>query len=621
MMALIGLTLAATAAFGPMRPGAEPSQTGEVVTVALASSPGSADFRISLRGDAQLQAFQLDQPNRLVLDLNGAKLASRTALYDGVNRGGVTNIRASQFKPGVVRIVLDLDSPKKYSVARTDGTITVSIETDRVFAAWTPTGDTGDTRTLVRAATVRPSNDDDDAPLTTRTTTMAAQARVQTVADVEPEADPAQAELRRVIGVAPSATAAEPRITVTFDKTPIADVVASFASFSGRSIILGKGIAGDVSAEIKNQPWPQALQALLSSQGLTAAELPGGIIRVDAPAVLASLDSTEPLETTIKRINYANAGSLARTVESIVTPKRGRVIADTASNALIITDTKSKLASVVEFVNGLDVRTPQLSLQAKIIFVDRTDIEQLGVKYDLGGSNTYFNSLVNRGIAGNVNQADASPYRVGLGGSQVAAIGNGNSSISSSALSLIFTTAIGGFSLSSFLEGLSQQQLSDVQAEPIISTLDNQKADILVGQEVPLRVIDASSIGTTTVRATVQFREVGIRLTVTPHVTNNRQILMNLYTERSAIRTLAAADLGFTIDKQKTTNQLLVSDGETAVIGGLTVTTVTKNRSGIPILSNLPLIGGLFGYSTSQEQRQDLIVLITPRIIDEGGTN
>jgi type IV pilus assembly protein PilQ len=103
-------------------------------------------------------------------------------------------------------------------------------------------------------------------------------------------------------------------------------------------------------------------------------------------------------------------------------------------------------------------------------------------------------------------------------------------------------------------------------------------------------------------------------------VTNNRQVLMQLHTERSAIQPLAAADLGFIFQKQKADNQLLVEDGETAVIGGLTVTQVNKVRSGIPLLSNLPIVGRLFSFNSDTENRRDLIILVTPRITDDGAS-
>jgi len=307
-------------------------------------------------------------------------------------------------------------------------------------------------------------------------------------------------------------------------------------------------------------------------------------------------------------------------VESVLTKDRGRVAAASSSNALIITDTHSRLPGVADFVRGLDTRTAQVSIQAKIIFVDRRNLEQLGVKYDLGGQNQFFNKLVQRSD-GTGGFFDEESNIINLGGNSLSAIANADASIAGSALDLVFSTAIGGFSLTSFLSALERVELSDVQAEPLITTLDNQKADILVGDEIPLRVVDASSqSGGGAARSTVQFKETGIRLTVTPHVTNNRQILMQLETERSNVVPLAAADLGFSIQKQKATNQLLVNDGETSVIGGLTVTSVTRSRSGIPLLSGLPLVGKLFSFSKTEENRRDLIILVTPRIIDDGVT-
>jgi type IV pilus assembly protein PilQ len=374
-----------------------------------------------------------------------------------------------------------------------------------------------------------------------------------------------------------------------------------------------------VNAEIRNQPWPQAFQAILASQGLSAQEMPGGIIRVDAPAALAVLDSLEPLETSVVRINYAKAKDLTKSIEGSLTKGRGKVIADENSNSLIITDTRTRLPNLTDFVRGLDIRTPQVSIKAKIVFVDRTDIEQLGLKYDLGSNNQFFNTLVQR-----VNPVTGTNYAkdvniVDLGGNSVSAIGNASSQITGSALDLVFSTAMGGFNLTTFLSALESMDLSDIQAEPVITTLDNRKADILVGEETPVRVVDAGN-GTGAATANVQFKETGIRLTVTPHITSNRQVAMELHTERSAIQILGETDLGYVFQTQRADNQLLVNDGETAVIGGLTVTQVNNTRTGIPLLSGLPIIGKLFSFSNQKEQRRDLIILVTPRIIDDGIT-
>jgi len=292
----------------------------------------------------------------------------------------------------------------------------------------------------------------------------------------------------------------------------------------------------------------------------------------------------------------------------------------------------------VEFLNGLDLRTPQVSIQAKFIFVDRLDVENLGVKYDLGSMTQFFNKLVQRpdprtaepvdtdldGVPDALVPTENFPSNeniVSLGGNSLSALGNAGQEVVNPALDLIFSTAIGNFDLTAFVQALQRVELADIQAEPTITTLDNRQAEILVGDRVPIRVIDVSAVGgaaggTNVPRATVSFQQTGINLRVTPHVTANRQILMEVHAERSNVRP-ASVDIGFTFQTQQADNQILVNDGETAVIGGLTVTEVTVTKSGIPFLVDLPILGKLFGFTEQQESRRDLLILITPHIIDD----
>jgi type IV pilus assembly protein PilQ len=564
-----------------------PRAAAEVTAVSVIPTPGRAEIVIAFRGAVEYKDFPLREPDRLVIDVVGATLQRSGLAYDGVNRGGIKDIRYSQFNPNVVRVAIYLDGSRDYRVEKTGDAIRVSFGVDQSFLAWTS-----------RA----PS---ELQPPGTRAAAPAPEVNM-------PYNEPAPVASQGVPA---------PRITVTWDRASIADVIGGFAAFSGRTIVLGKDVKGEVTAEIKNQPWTEAFAAVLATQGLQAIELPGGIIRVDAPATLAALDSTEPTTTRMIPVNYANAGQLLGSVKSILS-KRGAVVSDTTTNSLIVTETRSKIQDVQDFVKNLDVRTPQISIQSKIIFVDRTNIEAMGVRYDFGATNPgdgpFFNRLLTR-----TDPSTGDPYDNDVpfvvGGDGVGAIANAEAAIQQPALNLIWSATIGSFKFSSFLEALRQLDLADVQAEPSIVTLDNREAVIKVGEDVPVRIIDFSSAagGDQAPRATVQFKETGIMLRVTPHVTNNRQILLQLEAERSNIRPLSAADLGFTIQKQNAKNQLLVADGETAVIGGLTVTTVTKNKSGIPMLVDLPLVGKLFGFSTTTEQRQDLIILVTPRIIDD----
>ena len=292
----------------------------------------------------------------------------------------------------------------------------------------------------------------------------------------------------------------------------------------------------------------------------------------------------------------------------------------------------------MDFVKGLDLRTPQVSIQAKIILVDRTDIEELGVKYDLGSQTQFFNRLVARPDPRSAEPVDTDldgvpdalvptsffsgdENVISLGGNSLSAIGNAAANLinGNPALELVFSTAVGNFDLTTFVQALQKVELADVQAEPTITTLDNRQAEILVGDRVPIRIIDPGTVaaGTGTLpRATVRFEQTGINLKVTPHVTANRQILMEVHAERSALRA-ASSDLGFTFQTQQADNQILVSDGETVVVGGLTVTEVTVQKSGIPFLVDLPILGKLFGYTSQLENRRDLLILITPHIIDD----
>ena len=592
---------------------------GEVRAVSVLPAAGKVEVVIDLQGAVDVRDFTLSGPDRLVIDLIGARLVAPAALYDGQNRGGIKNIRYAQFRPDVVRIVIDLDALKDYQVERRDGQVRVALGTERTaFVRWS-------SQTAGAPA----------PPAATRGTASDAAATVTTPADAPTTSIEAYLAAHRRDALQSQA----PRITVQWDGADIEDVVAGFAAFSGRTIIVGKGIQGKVTAEIKNQPWDLAFHAVLESQGLAWQTLPGGIINVANKIDLARADSTVPIATRLVVLNYAKATSLQPAIQSIVTRNRGAVVADSSHNALIITDVATRIDEVEEFVKGLDIRTPQVAIQAKIIFVDRSDVEQLGVKYDLGSSTQFFNRLVQRFDPSSAKPVDTdldgvpdalvptttfSPDKtiVDLGGNSLSALGNAGGAIVNPALELIFSTALGNFDLTTFLSALERIQLTDVQAEPSVTVLDNRPAQILVGVRVPIRIVDVSSPsagGTGVPRATVTFEQTGINLKVTPHVTSNRQVLMDVHAERSSVQT-APVDIGFTFQTQQAETQLLVADGETAVIAGLTVTEVVVDKTGIPFLADLPILGKLFGFSSQTENRRDLIILITPHIIDDLAT-
>jgi len=579
---------------------------GDVTAVSVMPAPGKAELVIDVQGAVRVADFVLRDPVRVVLDLVGAHLVAPTIQYDGVERAGIRNVRYSQFSPDVVRVVVDLTQPRAYQVHQDSAGVHVAFAAGAPFAVWSSDGARRETAPLPVA--IRPT------PPSPR-------------ADTDfPAPAPAAAPAPRDSAVVSPRQTGQPRISVTFDRASIQDVIANFAFFSGRSIITGKDITGTVTAEIKDQPWDVAFNAILAGQGLAAIELPGGIIRVDSRQNLVTQDSLEGVSTAIVKVNYARASSLAPSVASMVS-HRGKAVPDTTTNSIIVTDVSSRLDTVAQFIKALDVRTPQVAIQAKIIFVHRTDLEELGLRYDLGTSTQFFNTLIARpnpsDTTGNTPyDPTKTPLVVNLGGNAVAAVANASAQLTQSpALSLVYSTVIGNFALSSFLEALQSVQLADVQAEPQVTVADNRQAELFVGQRTPIRQIDVSAVSAgagAPARATTQLVETGIKLTVTPHVVSGtREVLMELHAENSGLQASTIAEAGFVFTTQQGTTQLLVRDGETAVIGGLTVTQVTVAKSGIPFLVDLPVLGRLFGFRTSQEDRQDLLILVTPHIIDD----
>ena len=575
--------------------GPRPAHTGpegQVSAVSLSSAGGMARLTIAADKGVAVKELRLQNPDRVVLDFTPA-LKGDFPSYDGQRRGNVADIRVEQFKPSVVRVVVEFDRMPEYRVEQSaNGSVTLSFA-DKAFDTW---GSANRGATKAPAARSAPAQFD-EAPV------------------LRSEPEPV------FTGYTASRQQDSARFDVNWDKTDLNDAFQQLARRSGQSIVSGSKVTGTTSLTVSNQTWGNIFQALLASQGLQAQVMPSGIIRVDLPGELGKLDSLSDVTQTQIRLNYAKASDMANNVQGMLSKNRGRATADTATNTLILVDSPNRIATMRTFVQSLDVKTAMVSIQAKLVFVDRTNLSQLGVKYDVGTSTQFSNKIVQRTDPATGQSYAPNVNVVNLGGNTVSAIANADAVISNSALDLIFSTAIGGFSISSFLSALEQVELTDVEAQPIVHTLDNRQALISSGEQTPVRIIDAASLGTGAPRATVSFKETGIKLTATPHVTADRHIMLDIEVERSSIQPLAAADLGFNIPIQHTTSKMLVNDGEVAVMSGLTVTTVTKTRQGVPFLQALPFIGNLFAFSSTGEHRQDLIILVTPRITDDPGGN
>jgi type IV pilus assembly protein PilQ len=416
------------------------------------------------------------------------------------------------------------------------------------------------------------------------------------------------------------------RISVTWTEAPINDVLLAFAAFSGKSIVPGSNVTGQfVTADINDQPWDVALRTILQGQGLAADEDEYGIIRVDNISDLNDREAIEVVLTRAYRISYATATEAQGAVSPLLT-ERGNVTVSQSTNTLIVSDIQRIHTDIAALIGQLDVETPQVSIQAKIIFVNRTDLDELGVTYELKDSRgNQFNTLTSgqADLNGDGNLQAVTEPVVALGGNSVAALGNATARVTAPTLQILTSLVMGRHQLVAFIDALSAVQLSDVEASPQVTVLDNQQADILVGEITPIRTIDAGSGGAQGAggaqfpTAQVSQQETGIKLQATPHVTDDNHILLEVLAERSAAE-LADSDAGFIFRTQRVQTRVLVEDGETVVMGGLTQTERTEAVAGIPLLMDLPLIGGLFRTRRNNQIQRDLIILVTPNIVRSG---
>jgi type IV pilus assembly protein PilQ len=607
----------------------------------------SVDVFVGVRGDAPVKDFVLPGPTRIVLDISNATLGLKAQSYDNAVRGAITNVRFGQNKPGVVRVVVTLDSPRPYKISREADGIRVSVMgATSTLPAWVAGYQSA---RLASAAA---------APVISRENVVPAR-----------KADAPTMNINGKTITVPQQQSQERRITVNFEDMPIAEVLKVFSEYSGRSIVSSNRVKGSITASITDVPWDVALQALMELNGFQVLENQYGMLTVDTFQSISVKAATMPLTTKTVQFNYTNAAAIADIIKTrlsrdcpqatttttatpspatggmvtaaaaapgtgvqepqppqqIVTTQfgnnctiRGGIVYDTLTNSIHITDIEQNVDSLVAYAKRLDRRQPQVNIKAKIILVDRTQLEGLGLRYDLGSQSQFFNDIVQRNdSAGNPLPSNSS--QIALGGNTISAIANAGARVPGAALQLVYSTALGAFDFTTFFEALQTTSLLDVQAEPNGTVLNNQTLILSAGTDVPIRTQEqgagANSAGNVA-QVTVRTVTTGVILNVTPRVTNDGRVQMKVHVENSSV-TFSGSD-AIAFPKQSVDNVIMIADGATWVIGGLTQTSVTSTRTGLPLLMELPVIGRLFGVTNRQETKRDLLILITPHIVDPG---
>jgi type IV pilus assembly protein PilQ len=643
---------ASSAAAGtPDRPAVAPAPSGVAATrldgVEVLTADGGAVIRLSGDGEFPYSTFALSEPRRFIIDLDGViNRSARSSLT--VESSVVDRVRVAQFKPApkpVSRVVFDLSRETVPTIERTADALVVSFPAGPGAAAPAPAS----------AAPIpapppspRPAAQPSDLTLA-QTNPGAIETEEASPMPAAPAPQPAQVQVtpaKPPARPAGSNPAVAPMSDVPVDVTPAApspasplrsfetggtgerartyvgepidlkvtnadvtDVIRTFAQISGLNIIVQPGVHGEVTAELENVPWDQALEQVLKINGLDY-ELEGNVMRIAPSAVLRqeALERQQlaqakalaiPLRTVYQRLSYADADEVARLLKlgtSGMLTQRGNVVVDRRTNALIIKELPSNMDAILSIIDLLDKPEPQVMIEARIIETTKRFTREVGIQwgFDALADAAHGNTT---GLVFPSNVAGTGDINLG---------GNANNAV----LGLRLGNVLNTFTLDATLRAAENEGLISILSAPKVATLNNRRASIQSGLQIPVQTITNNTVA-------VQFINVTLRLDVVPQVTAEGTVLMEIDISKKEPATglLIPGATNTPIATKDARTQLLVRDGGTAVIGGIYKITGSYGDNRVPGLSNIPIIGHLFRNKSREEDNDELLIFITPRII------
>ncbi|MDH4237742.1 MAG: type IV pilus secretin PilQ [Nitrospira sp.] len=413
------------------------------------------------------------------------------------------------------------------------------------------------------------------------------------------------------------------RISLDFQQADITNILRLIADVSGFNIVVGEGVKAKVTMKLVNVPWDQALDMLLKMNGLGMIRQ-GSIVWVDSLASLAkqtddearAKDSKVKAEELITRVFYVKhikAATLMASLRQVMSP-RGMIQFNLESNALIVREPESKMGTIKQLVEGLDVEVPQVQIEARIVQADTAYARGMGIQWGFQQANftpSTFSAVSNITGPFAAGAADGDkkilrdwlvnlPAQVG-GLPAVPGIG------------WTFGKLAGDFGLDMRLSAGELLGLTKVIAAPKITTLDKQEAKISQGESIPFQTTSLQGTQTT-------FVDANLELTVTPQITSrdpneeSKRIQLKVRATRNAVGA-RSNPAGPSIDRREANTQVMVRDGETMVIGGVFVDTQGNNVQGVPYLSRIPVLGWLFKNKSESVSKQELLIFLTPTIV------
>ena len=434
------------------------------------------------------------------------------------------------------------------------------------------------------------------------------------------------------------------RLTLNFQDIETRAVLQLLAETSGQNIVVSDTVQGNVTLRLQNVPWDQALDIVLRTKGLDKRQ-EGNVIYVAPAEELAarekqllesqkSLTELAPVRTEYLQVNYAKASDLAALIKSqgktSLLSERGSVSIDERTNTLLLQDTADRLADIRRLVSTLDIPVKQVLIEARIVIVNDDFSRELGVRFGGAFVGNYGSSdgLMYVGSEG-LNAADGdrgpiinptSPGGVGIDGSQVATPPVPdrylvNLPIANPAAKLALTLLDTDYVVDLEISAAQSEGRGEVVSAPRVITANGKEAIIEQGTEIPYQ--ESASSGATT----TQFKKAVLALKVTPQITPDDRIILDLTVSKDSVgQVLPSATGGFvpSIDTREITTQVLVNDGQTVVLGGILETERRDTVNKVPYLGDIPGLGVLFRSKAKTDNKDELLIFVTPKILREG---
>ncbi len=626
---LAGAALASSPSFAQMQESAGASATAAVISsVAITRAPQSAVVRVAGEGRLDVHASRMQNPDRLVLDFADARIASTNKFVPGDSEP-VRGVRLGQFRPGVARVVIDLTSAAHYQLSQEASGVVVTFDRGEA-AASVDAPMIEKTRPQFQSASAAPRLTARRANLSQIPAPRFALPRELTepaviLASFNSKAEPARPVAYSPQGGGTTASGIVPAnakytgepISVNLKDVDLRDFFRLIHEISGLNVVLDPAVKGSLTIVLDEVPWDQALDIVLQNNNLDK-QLNGNVLRIATRSTLKSeAETMRDLEkaqaeavapvTVTRVLSYSKAATLRETLKKFLSA-RGDILSDDRSNQLIIRDIPSIIPVIDNLIHQLDRKAQQVEIEARVVSASRTFARDIGTQLGFSGQTTSGRSLIAGDPLVGTSTNGATPAAPGTGTSGLLPLVT-NLAANAPTSGILLSHRSPNFAVDLFITAAESKGVGKLLSKPKVVTQNNEKSTIKQGTKIPIQTTINNTIS-------VQFIDVVLKLEVTPQITAEGTIFMDVLVENTQIDKGIPLIQGIpALDTEAVESKVTVADGGTVVIGGIIVTSSNVAITQVPLVGSIPVIGNLFRRQNVTTSSNELIFFLTPRIL------